>query len=124
MVRFTEFDGYLLWCLPDPGCDLSYWIRAYTFFNRDAVPDYPVLAECLQRSVLAGVMQPPVGGHYGLSPEWRSRVRQWEDQSAVPEDDMGAFAEWLSSSEWPVVCPTGYALGRDEYEAAVAGRYR
>jgi hypothetical protein len=124
MVRLTEFDGYLLWCLPDPGCDLPYLIRAYTFVNRDAAPSYPELAECMQRSVLAGVMPPPVGGHYRLSPEWRPRVRQWDGRSAVPEEGMIAFAEWLSSGEWPVVCPAGYALGRDEYEAAVAGHPR
>ncbi|AMV24444.1 hypothetical protein VT84_08605 [Gemmata sp. SH-PL17] len=69
MVRFTEFDGYLLWCLPEPGCDLAYLIWAYTFLNRDAVPSYPQLAECLRRSVSTGAILPPVGGHFRLSPE-------------------------------------------------------
>lgn len=124
MVRFTDFDGYLLWCLPDQGCDLAQLIRAYIFINRDAASNYRELAACLERAVLAGVMTPPEGGRYRISPDWLPRIHRWDGQFAVSEDGMIAFAEWLSSGEWPVSCPAGYALGRDDYEAAAAGHPR
>lgn len=124
MVRFTDIDGYLLWSLPDPGCDLAYWVLVYTFINRVAEPSYADLAGCLHRAVLAGALPPPVGGRYRFSPEWVPRVRQWDGQFPVSEDGMIAFAEWLSSRDWPVVNPAGFVLPREEYETAVVGRPR
>src|SRR5689334_7172231 len=121
MVRFTEFDACLLWCVPDPGCDLAYLIRAYIFLNRDAAPSYAELAGCLGRAVLAGVMPLPIAGHYQLTPEWHQRVHQYDEQYTVPEYGMVESAEVLPSCEWPVMTRTNFVLNRNQYEAAVAG---
>ena len=124
MVRFTERDGYILWCIPDRGCDPAYLIRAYVFVNRDAAPSYTETADRLRRSVQAGVIPPPVGGHFQLSPGLQGRIRRWGEGSAMAEEGMIAFSEWLSSREWPVLVPAGYLLDREQYEAAASGHPR
>lgn len=55
MVRFTELDGWILWCMPDPGIDLASLIRGYMFINRDAAPSYEEMAGWARRSVLRPV---------------------------------------------------------------------
>jgi hypothetical protein len=124
MVRFAELDGYLLWCLPGPGCELAYWVWAYTFVNRDAAPSFTELAGCVDRAVRAGVMPLPADGRYRLNPEWLQRVRAYDGGFSVPEEGMIAFQEWLSGEVWPEVSPVGFALGHEEYEAAALGHPR
>lgn len=119
MVRFTDLDGYILWCLQYRGCDLRGLIRSYTFLNRDAAPNYGELVGCLRRAVLAGAIPLPSDGHYGLTPEWLHRNRAWDSQYSIPEDRMIAFSEWISSQEFPVVNPTEFVVEREEYEAAI-----
>lgn len=121
MVRFTELDGYILWSLPVNGCGLTQLVHAYTFVNRAAAPSYSELADCLRRSVLAGVLSVPTNDHYELTVEWRQQICRWNGAFPVSEDSMIAFSEWLVSREWPVIFPAGYELGRKQYEVATVG---
>ncbi|MEO2091491.1 MAG: hypothetical protein ABGY75_18700 [Gemmataceae bacterium] len=123
-IRLTELDAVILWCLPQPGCDLPYLVWMYTFCNRAAAPGYAELDGCLRRSIQIGALRYPETGHYQLTPEWYERVHQWDEQFKVPEDGMIEFSDWLPTQEWPVVCPRVFILTPEEYERATAGRPR
>jgi len=94
------------------------------FIGRTAAPSYDEMAGCVRRSARAGVIPPPADGRYQLTPEWRRRVHQWGAGAAIPEEGMIAFAERLSSDEWPVIFPAGCPLDRKQYESATAGHPR
>ena len=104
-VSFQYTDAALLYCIPEPGCDLNYLVERYTCFERIAVPSYELVAGCLGRAVRAGAMPFPTGGLYRLTPEWFTRVHRRNDEFSASEYAMIEFAEELEAQEWPAVGP-------------------
>ncbi|MCE9567135.1 MAG: hypothetical protein K8U57_34465 [Planctomycetes bacterium] len=117
-VRFQYTDAAILFCIPEPGCDLEYLVQRYTCFERIAVPTYETVAGCLSRAVRAGAMPFPADGHYRLVPEWYSRVHERDGEFAASELAMIEFSEMLEAQVWPEVGTAEFTLDQAEFRRA------
>lgn len=116
-VKFQYTDAAILFCVPEPGCDLNYLVHRYTYFERIAVPTYETIAGCLDRAVRAGAITFPTEGKYRLSSEWFDRVHQHDDEFAASEHAMLEFSERLEAQEWPTIA-TEFVLPMAEFQRA------
>ena len=119
-VQFGRGDVWVLWCIPNMGCNLESLIHTYTFVARDAIPSYASLAGCLTRAVRAGLMSVPTGGRYILNPEWYARIHFLDEQFQAPEYGLGEFEDEFVVRDWPAADDADFVLGTDEYQRAQA----
>ena len=120
-VRFSDVDAAILYSIPKPGVSLPELLRYYTFINRIAVPSYEVLADCLSKSVAAGVVRLPRRREYSLEDRWYEYIHQFDGRTDNEIESMLAFQELFLANDWPAVIDgKRYTLERAEYDRAVS----
>ena len=117
-MRFNSEEICILWCIPEPGCDLSSLFNIYTFINRCAAPPQEFVDACFRKAVQTGVMELPDGNHFKIAPQWYAELHRLDDEEES-EHAMIEIAEQLSTREFVADTTIQFRLQAQFYEQAL-----